>query len=516
MNDDGMRDMDTRREKCVRASAADNRMWLTVVMTRLRRTTAAVALGVMTAAVGCASIPADFQKRCERGYVYYLDGAGGGSRLINWSSGIRDGLRNAGYPGWGEMFSWQTGWGVALDQVASNEYKRGKAAEVARKIVAFRQGHPNTPITLVGHSAGTVVAVYTLEALPESPIVDNVVLLSGSLSADCDLTKALTRVRHNVYIFTSDRDVILTVLLPISGPADRGADTNAVIGVSGALLPAGTPPETKSQYAKVVEVRWNPSFRVLGNRGDHMDVLGESFVRALVAPLVFAAPTSQAGTSPPGRVRNPDYQCWAPFPPGSWAVLEGTCTCDGHTDACRVKTTLISKTVDSAVVEHDLTINGERPAEIPVTQRSIVMADIDPQDHPITHPRAKVNRIGQVEMPIVGKSTKCDVTRITVPGEFDFWGGDIRADAYTASIVPGYLARLDLSTTLDGRQYKFALRMTAYSVGGTSAHQACRSACGAYRAGGQAAVCQCARYPGGKPTSLGHTRCPNAVPIRKA
>lgn len=484
---------------------------------RLARLTAVLALSGTMLLTGCASIPADVQARCQHGYVYYLDGAGGGNRLINWSSGIRDGLRKAGYPGWGEMFSWQTGWGVAVDQVASNEYKRRKAADLARKIVAFQQGHPNTPITLVGHSAGTVIAVYTLEALPETPTVENVVLLSGSLSADYDLTEALTRVRHNMYIFTSERDVILTVFLPISGPADRGADTNEVIGVSGAMLPDGTSPETKSQYAKVVEVRWNPSFRSFGNRGDHVDVLSEGFVRALVAPLVFAFPTSQAGTSPPpGKVRNPDYQCWAPFPPGSWAVLEGTCTRDGHTDACRVKTTLISKTVDSAVVEHELTLNGERPAEIPFTQRSIVVANIDPQDHPITHPNAKVIRIGQVELPILGQSTKCDVTRIAAPGEFGFWGNNIRAETCTASNVPGYLACLDLSTTLDGRQYKFALRMTAYSVGGTSAHQACRSACGAYRAGGQAAVCQCARYPGGKPTGLGHTRCPNAVPIRKA
>jgi len=415
----------------------------------------------MMTAVGCATIPADVQARCERGYVYYLDGAGGGSPLINWSSGIRDGLRNAGYPGWGEMFSWQTGWGVAPDQVASNEYKRGKATALAQKIVAFYQDHPTAPITLIGHSAGTVIAVYTLEALPERPIVENVVLLSGSLSADYDLTTALARVRQNVYIFTSDRDVILSVLLPITGPANRAAYTNNVIGLSGAIMPAETSLETGSQYAKVVEVRWNPSFRSFENRGGHMDAVNKVFVRAFVAPLVFSAPTGQAEVGPPpGKVRNPDYQAWAPFAPGSWAVLKGTCTYDGHTDACRVKTTLISKTVDSAVVEHDLTINGERPIEIPCRQRSILMADIDPQDHPITHPRAEVTRIGQVEMSILGKSTKCDVTRIAVSEKCGFWGDNIRAEAYTASSVPGYLARLKLCTTLDGERYEFALRAT--------------------------------------------------------
>jgi pimeloyl-ACP methyl ester carboxylesterase len=465
MDTNAIQEVDRRLDGMASAGAAGKKTWPNAAKACLVPLADSFALGVMAILVGCAAIPADIQYRCQRGYVYYLDGAGGGSPLINWSSGIRDGLRNAGYPGWGEMFSWETGLGVAPDQVASNEYKRAKATELAQKIMTFHQGHPDTPITLIGLSAGTVVAAYTLEALPNSAIVDNVVLLSGSLSADYDLTTALARARQNVYIFTSDRDVILSVLLPITGPADRGADTNNVIGAFGAIMPPNPSPETASQYAKVIEVRWNPSFRGFENRGNHLDTVNEPFVRAFVAPLVFSAPTGQAGTFPPvGKVRNPDYQCWAPFAPGSWAVLEGTCTHDGHVEACRVKTTLISKTADSAVVEHDLTINGERRADIPFRQRSILLADIDPQDHPITHPNATVSRIGQVEVPVQGKPTKCDVTRISVPGEFDFWGDNIRAEIYTASVVPGYLAQIELSTAVDGKQYEFALRMTTCSV----------------------------------------------------
>jgi hypothetical protein len=465
MSTNAVQHMDIKRQERVRPRAAEHRTRPNAIRERLSRLAGALALIATTVLAGCATIPADVQARCERGYVYYLDGAGGGSPLINWSSGIRDGLRNAGYPGWGEMFSWQTGLGVAPDQVASNEYKRAKASELAHEIMRFHQDHPNTPITLIGLSAGSVVAVFTLEALPDSAIVDNVVLLSGSLSADYDLTPALARVRQNMYIFTSDRDVILNVLLPITGPADRGADTNHVIGAFGTIMPPNPSPETARQYAKVIEVRWNPSFRSFGDTGNHLDTVNEPFVRAFVAPLAFAAPTSQAGTAPPpGKVRNPDYQCWAPFAPGSWAVLEGTCMHGGHTDACRVKTTLVSKTRDSAVVEHDLTINGERPAEFLRRQRSILMADIDPQDHPITHPNAKVSRIGQVELPILGKATKCDITRIAVPGEFDFWGDDVRAEIYTASVVPGYLARIELSTTLEGEHYGFALRLARSSL----------------------------------------------------
>ncbi len=423
------------------------------------------ALSATTILAGCATLPADVQARCERGYVFYLDGAGGGGPLINQSAGIREGLRSAGYPGWGEMYSWETGLTLAVDQTASNEYKRAKATELAQKIVTFHREHPQAPITLVAFSAGTVIAVYTLEALPNSPIVENAVLLAGSMSADYDLTRALAHVRQNVYIFTSDRDVVLTVLLPILGPADRGADTNSVLGTTGPIIPANPSAETASQYAKVIEVRWNPSFRNFGHGGDHLNTVNASFIRAFIAPLVFVAPASVAGPCPPlGKVRNPDYQAWAPFAPGSWAVLEGTCTRDGHTEPCRVKSTLVSKTPDSAVIEHELTINNERPAEIPFRQRSIVIANVDPHEHPMTHSDATVRRIGQVDAPIQGKPTKCYVTRIGVKGTFDFWGDNICAETYTASVVPGLLARLDLSTTLDGKQYEFALRATGYFV----------------------------------------------------
>jgi hypothetical protein len=440
---------------------------------RLGRLGVVCALSAATILAGCAALPDDVQARCDRGYVFYLDGAGGGGALIHQSSGIREGLRSAGYPGWGEMYSWETGLSLVVDQTASNEYKRAKATELAQKIVTFHRDHPQAPITLVAFSAGTVIAVYTLEALPNRPIVENAVLLAGSMSADYDLTSALARVRQNVYVFTSDRDVVLTVLLPILGPADRGADTNSVLGTTGPVIPANPSPETASQYTKVIEVRWNPSFRDFGHGGDHLNTVNASFIRAFIAPLVFVAPASVAGPCPPlGKVRSPDYQAWAPFAPGSWAVLEGTCTRDGHTEPCRVKSTLVSKTSDSAVIEHELTINNERPAEIPFRPRSIVIANIDSHEHPITHSDATVRRIGQVDALIQGKSTKCCITRIGVKSEFDFWGENICAETYTASVVPGLLARVDLSTTLDGKQYEFALRATDYSVASRPIHAA--------------------------------------------
>ncbi len=115
---------------------------------------------------GCAPTAPDREVRMTRGYVYYLDGAGGGGALKNYSGGVRKGLVDAGYDGSGEMFRWQTDLGVGADQVASESYKRSKARKLAKQIQEYKQEHPNAPVTLMGLSAGTAIAVFALEKLP--------------------------------------------------------------------------------------------------------------------------------------------------------------------------------------------------------------------------------------------------------------------------------------------------------------------------------------------------------------
>ena len=81
----------------------------------------------------------------KQGYLYYLDGAGGGTVKKNWSAGVRQGLLEAGYPGAGEMFSWETGLGLIADQDASVRYKRTKARKLAREIQRQAAGYPPLP-----------------------------------------------------------------------------------------------------------------------------------------------------------------------------------------------------------------------------------------------------------------------------------------------------------------------------------------------------------------------------------
>src|SRR5580765_7507974 len=132
-----------------------------------------LSLSLMMA--GCASEIPDHAARMSRGYVYYCDGAGGG-RHLTFGEGLRKGLIDGGWPGSGEIFPWNTGLGVLADQKASVDYKRRKARELAHRASAYTHDHPDTPVVLIGLSAGTAVTIFSLEELPPDSLVEDVVL----------------------------------------------------------------------------------------------------------------------------------------------------------------------------------------------------------------------------------------------------------------------------------------------------------------------------------------------------
>jgi pimeloyl-ACP methyl ester carboxylesterase len=248
-----------------------------------RRITSAYVAGLACMALlcimtGCSHAQPDRAARVNRGYVYYLDGAGGGSFFMNWSRGVRRGLLDAGYNGAAEVFRWQTGWGILSDQGSSDEYKRGKAAELARRIQLYNREHPGAPVTIIGLSAGTVVAVLALEQLPVTCPVNNVVLLGCPIGANYSLTRGLHQVRNRMYVFTSQNDAVLAFLVWASGTA---------AGLSGFQVPPGADAETRVQYAKITYVPWRPEFESTGNFGGHTDTVREAFVQEYIAPLVM-------------------------------------------------------------------------------------------------------------------------------------------------------------------------------------------------------------------------------------
>ncbi len=253
----------------------------------LRSTTIGLQILAAAGLTGCMAAQVHRHERDRFGGVYYLDGAGGGSVLTNWGSGVQSGLLSAGYPGDFTTFIWNTGFGVAVDQSASVEYKRKQAKNLARRIATYAKDHPGRPVHLTALSAGTAVAVFTLEALPEDRPVDTVVLLGSSISSHYDLTDALRRVRNRLYVFTSDRDAVLGVAVSVAGTADRQFCGACSAGLRGFHLPVNATDETKRLYAKIDNIAWRPEFAGAGNHGGHTDAVNPMFVRQYVAPLLW-------------------------------------------------------------------------------------------------------------------------------------------------------------------------------------------------------------------------------------
>ena len=431
------------------------------------KTIVSLLLGTMLSlgVIGCSTTAPDRAIRMTRGYVFYLDGAGGGHPLHNWASGVRKGLLDAGYDGAGEMFTWQTGRSVVADQSAGVAYKRAKAARLANEIQNYQRSHPDAPVTVMALSAGTAIAVYALEALPPGPHVDNVVLLSGSLSSGYDLTEALQRVRGRVYVFTSERDAVLRFLVPIGGTADREAGDRGTIGVNGIRMPRRPSQRTRMEYGKLVHIGWNKGFIQYGHLGGHVDSVNARFVQAVVAPLVMRTDTRvPAPAVVTGKVPNPDYERWAKFAPGSWVRLRGFQVIEGVRQSMTVKATLVARYRNKLIIDREFLLESDAATPPPLSRRFFVTARIDPKNHPLAHPDATITNLPRQSVVVKSQQLACTGRSVTVAGSFPEWGSNIEATLYTSDALPGGVARIQLKSHMRGRPVEFAGEVVDFRV----------------------------------------------------
>lgn len=442
----------------------------TQVPSRWRWTTGLNAgLLLLLVAAGCGipttALP-DRAERMTRGYTYYLDGAGGGKVLHNWVGGVREGLLDAGYDGAGEVFPWETGLGLVVDQVVSERYKRKKAEELAPRIAAYEAEHPGAPVTLMGLSAGTAVAAFALEAIPEDVRVANVVMLSGSLSSTYDLTTALRRVDGKMYVFTSEKDGVLGFFLPFAGTADRAKGTNETIGLHGVVMPSNPSEETRRQYGKIIEVPWTPQFEAYGHYGRHEDSVSARFIEAVVAPLVVTTTRRFGATEAEiaGGIPNPDYTRWNGFAVGSYVVFEGQQEADGIQEPIRVKVTLISQDAYRLTIERVFEALGDDKGQPLLNRHFYVAATIRPEAHPATHPQAILRELPAKAYDVDGQQFVGRGQEIRANGTFPEWGSDLVANVYSSPLIPGGLLDLDLRTHKNGKPVTITGRVVRMHV----------------------------------------------------
>ena len=414
-----------------------------------------LAFGLLAAGCSQSSEPMpDRAQRITQGYIYYLDGAGGGSALSNWSGGLKQGMLDAGYPGAGEMFDWNTGMGVITDQDSSVDYKRGKAAECAQLIKQYKNDHAGAPVTLIGLSAGTAVTVFVLEALPTSCPVENVVLCGASIGADYDLTKAMQRVRNHMYVFTSENDAVLSFLVPMAGTADRQEGDVPSAGLRGFQMPTTGLASTEAAYAKVSYIRWNSNFERFGDFGGHTDALKAPFVQHYMAPLIMDGMARRLqAASATGKVPNPDYDRWSRFGPGSYVTYDGYQEVGGVKQPLRLTAKLVSKHEDRLVVERTYIPSGKNaPVRV---QHFLIDAQIKPGDHPLTSSTAKISDLPDETLTVAGRKLSCHVRTVQATGMFPDYGQGVSVTLYQNETVPGGTVRLWLRSSKDNQPFEF-------------------------------------------------------------
>jgi pimeloyl-ACP methyl ester carboxylesterase len=177
-------------------------------------------------------------------------------------------------------FDWSHGrHRILADQIHAS-HARAQGKRLADTLVAYHAEHPDRPIYLLGHSAGTTVIMAALENVPEG-IVERAILLSPSLSAQYDVQPALNSVKKGLHVFYSRYDYIyLGLATGLVGTPDRR--WTAAAGRVGFRADDFMGPELA---AKLVQRPWQPADIALGNNGGHFGNTKAEFMRAHVMPL---------------------------------------------------------------------------------------------------------------------------------------------------------------------------------------------------------------------------------------
>jgi len=245
---------------------------------------AIIVLAVGLFAGGCsqgnAKAAADLA-RMDRGLAVILPGIEG--KGIS-SESIRAGLREGGVSLWIETLEWglpMLEGGLAINQmdVARN---RQQADKLARRIYDYQKSYPDRPVFLIGHSGGSGVAVFALEALaklPDAEPVRGAILIASSLSAGYDLIPALRQTRYG--------------LLSVSNPFDLaalGLGTAAMGTVDGTRKPSAGRTGFTMEHAKLFKMTITLGMLRGIRITPHTAGTTTGFVREYLAPWILRTP----------------------------------------------------------------------------------------------------------------------------------------------------------------------------------------------------------------------------------
>jgi len=245
-----------------------------------------VGAGCEGAAGGDFSSP----DRKSKGLVVILPGIEGESPL---NHDIRDGLSAGGVDCAVTIYNWGRPIPVAGLLLNQMDFlgNRIAGAMIADMIVKYQDAYPDRPVYIVGHSGGGGVAVFAAEAMPNGRRVDGLILLSASISAGYDLTRALDHTRNGIVNFYNRDDVgVLGIGTILAGNVD------GMHGPSAGLIgfDVGNSPTRQEAYSRLFQVQLDAFDG--GGEDAHFATAERYFVSGQVAPWILSGnwPASSA------------------------------------------------------------------------------------------------------------------------------------------------------------------------------------------------------------------------------
>ena len=249
-----------------------------------RTPTLLLLAALCAAAAGCEPDPRAYvsPERLDDGLVISLDGVGGYNWGTRW---LRKGLDDAGVHAALVIYDWSKGpGGLFVGDLMDEGRNHAAARDLARTVSTYAAALPDRPITLIGHSGGAAVVVWSLEALPADCRVDRVILLAPALTPTYDLSAALAHVDERLYVMYSPGDVgLMAAGTAIFGTMDGSHSVSA--GLKGFDLPSDA--HDRCQYLKVRQVSWNLALLKAGHMGGHMGWTTTRFARDFLAPILL-------------------------------------------------------------------------------------------------------------------------------------------------------------------------------------------------------------------------------------
>lgn len=193
-----------------------------------------------------------------------------------------------------DIFDWTEN-DPGLHALRATERNHKQAIKVRDIILDRKKADPTGNVTITAHSAGTAIAAWALEAIPDDAIVDNVIFLAPALSDSYDLSAALRHIHGKLYCFSSEGDaLLLSTGTRLLGTIDGvQADAGGYLGF--------VQPKTADavQYKKLVPMPYRIEWSQYGNWGDHIGTTWSPFVIHVLCPLIAGKPPENVPTTRP-------------------------------------------------------------------------------------------------------------------------------------------------------------------------------------------------------------------------